>query len=102
LKARFEVRPSPIAIQKFWYDIQKGTEATRIGAIRTNGGMPAALVTSTTDRNNTEIAMKLEGSRKRSRNMATDRTTINRTRCDVSCLATGTKKPATQSVTLAS
>src|SRR5665213_2378369 len=98
----FPVSPSPIASQKFWYVIQNGTDAIRIGAITTSGGIPAALVTSTTDKNSTEIAIKLEGSRKRSRYIASARTIDRNTRLEVNCRATGTKKPATQSVTLVS
>src|ERR1039458_9010846 len=98
----FPVSPSPIASQKFCYDIQNGTDAIRIGAITTKGGIPAALVTSTTDRNNTEIAMKLDGSRKRTRNIANAKANDNNTRLGVSCRATGTKNPATQSVILVS
>src|ERR1039457_2104425 len=98
----FPVSPSPIASQKFWYVIQNGTEAIRIGAITTKGGIPAAFVTSTTDKNSTEITMKLEGSRKRRKNIANARTKDRNTRLEVSCRGTGTKNAVTQSVILVS
>src|ERR1051326_7958835 len=79
-----DVRLSPMATQKFWYGNQKGADPSNTVAIRTTGGMCAAVVTSTTARNSTEIAMKLDGSIKRSANIANAITTDSTRMLDVS------------------